>query len=211
MIMKMKMLHSLTGRLSCIVVLVVLAHTSPAMGQSPEIGSVLPQSTESFTTTTGGDVVLADLTGSVGTVFVFWAHSCPWIDRYEERLAAIEREFSSQGIAFVLVNSNDPIAFPEDSIESLVSQAQENDYRYSYIVDPTGQFARGVHAKRTPEVFVYDDENLLVYAGAIDDSPAIANSVVNSHLKIVLQALVDGTEIETPLTNAIGCTIKFAP
>lgn len=169
----------------------------------------LPLADRPMPSVDGQTVTLAQLRGSRGLVIVFWSNRCPWVDRYETRLKELVERYEAQGIAFVLVNSNDPEAFPQESIEASRQQAQRKRYPMPYLKDEGAALARALDASRTPEVFVFDARNRLVYRGAIDDSPGDAANVQQVYLQTALQALLQGQVPETAETGAFGCLIRF--
>ncbi len=174
----------------------------PAQAQLPLADRPMPS-------TDGQQITLAQLRGARGLVIVFWSNHCPWVDRYEARLKELAARYEAQGIAFVLVNANDPEAFPQESLEASRQQAQRKGYPMPYLKDEGASLARALGASRTPEVFVFDARNRLVYRGAIDDSPGEAANAQQVYLKAALEALLQGKAPETTETGAFGCLIRF--
>lgn len=168
-------------------------------------GSDMPLMDRSVEDVQGKSVTLSDLSGSEGTVVVFWSNDCMWTSRLEDRLQKVVDEFQPQGIEFVLVNSNDAVAFPRESAE----EGRKRNYSFPYIVDSGSQMAVAFGAERTPHVFVFDGNNKLIYKGAIDDSPGDPSNVKTTYLKNALSALLAGQEIEEFQSEAFGCNIKF--
>ena len=161
-----------------------------------EAKAQLPMANKPLPRVEGGTVTLSSLTGSQGTVVIFWSSQCPWTQRYTDRLAQIEQTFSSQGIGFVLINAG---GAPE---------AGTALSGIPYLQDESGAMARAFGAERTPHVFVYDAQNTLVYVGAIDDSPADPSNVQKAYLRNVLEALVSGQPVPVERTAAYGCMIS---
>ncbi len=153
----------------------------------------------------GTQTTIGALTGTAGTVFLFWSNQCPWVDKYEERVLALHDQFAGQGIHFVLVNANDPNAFPQEA--AAVGQAK--NYPMPYVMDAGSQFAQALGAYRTPHVFAFDSTKTLVYTGAIDDSPGDPDNVQKTYLKDGAETLAQGGAIDPPSTKAFGCRIKF--
>jgi len=192
-----------------LVVLFLLA-AAPANAQ-PEpmpLGSTLPSAT--LLQLDGSSVSMSSLTGETGTVLLFWSNQCPWVNRYEERVARLVDRFQSQGIRFVLVNANDASAFPQESLEASRERADAQAYQATYVRDEGSTLARALGATRTPHAFVFDADQTLVYTGTIDDSPSGPEGASNTYLTDALNALTSGDDIPVPQTKAFGCTIKFA-
>lgn len=182
----------------------VVALDVQAQPQEIPLGSTMPLADRALPNASDGRMTLAQAAGERGTVVIFWSNQCPWVDKYERRIFALVEAFQGRGVGFVLVNANDPTAFPE---ESQAQSAREN-YGVPYLMDEGSQLARALGASRTPHVFVFNDAGTLVYAGGIDDSPADADNVENRYLQDVLQSLVEDTPVDVAKTKAFGCTIK---
>ena len=160
--------------------------------------------------TVGGEVVrLADLAGPSGLVLAFWSNSCPWVEGNEARFVGLAQAYLSKGIGFVVVNANDPNAYPDEAPSALAAQARDGKYGFPYLIDAEARLARALGAERTPEIFVFNADLRQVYAGAIDDSPALADKVKTRYLQAALEALLVGQAIAEAQTKSIGCTIKF--
>lgn len=152
---------------------------------------------------------LQDFRGERGTVIVFWSNNCPWVDKTEERLLQVIGDFSARGIGFALVNSNDPVAFEEESLVASRQRASQSRYGVPYLRDQGSQLARALGATRTPHFFIFDADNALVYSGALDDSPGDPASVQARYVPDALTALLEGRPAPTGQTKAFGCTIRF--
>lgn len=186
----------------------------PASAQSPEeipLGSEMPSTSAQLGRVSGGQASLGSLQGSAGTVVVFWSNQCPWVEKYEGRLVEIVNEYAGRGFGFVLINSNDPSAYPKEADEQSAQRASSANYPSAlvYLSDPSSDVARAFGAQRTPHVFVFDENNTLIYVGTIDDSPGDAGNVTDRYLRQTLDALLGGSNIPVPKTKAFGCTIKY--
>jgi len=206
-------LRSVIRPLLCFTLVVgfIAGTSSPAAGQSEEIplGSALPDITAQFPAVDGTTKSVDDLLGEEATVLLFWSNQCPWVDKYEARVRDLVSTYRSQGVAFVRVNSNDPTAFPRESLSGSTERAEEGEYQTPYVRDPKAALANVLGASRTPHVFVFDDTQTLVYAGTIDDSPADASAVKKTYLDDALTAILEGNDVPVADTKAFGCMIKF--
>lgn len=191
--------------------LAVSVLASPAAAQELVPGSAMPMADVAMSDVDGGEATLARLAGEQGTVVIFWSNQCPWIQRYEERLIALTDSFAPLGLSFVLVNSNDGSAFPQESPAESRATFERSGFPsgVAYLIDPTSELARSFGAERTPHAFVFDESGVLVYMGAIDDSPGDPANVSARYLRSALDAVVSGADVAVPQTKAFGCTIKF--
>ncbi len=142
---------------------------------------------------------------------VFWCNHCPYVKAWEDRLIAIQREYAGRGASLVLINSNDPVAYPDDSFEAMKIRSQEKAYPFPYLFDESQQAARGYGATRTPEIFLFDRARVLRYHGAPDDNFERAEAVTEHYLRDALDALLAGRAPSKATTPPKGCTIKWRP
>ncbi|MEZ4701682.1 MAG: redoxin family protein [Rhodothermales bacterium] len=146
--------------------------------------------------------------GQGGTVVVFWGNQCVWSQRYEERLRQVIRQARQDGVAVVLVNANDPEAFPKENAEESRQVARRVGVD-RYFLDTDGSLARSMGAQRIPHVFLFDTARQLMYAGGIDDSPGDAALVQKTYLLDALTSLRTGAAPDPSETQPFGCRIKL--
>ncbi|HSG05644.1 MAG TPA: thioredoxin family protein [Nitrospiria bacterium] len=142
---------------------------------------------------------------------VFWCNHCPYVQAWEERMVRLGNEYRDRGVAFVLINANDPKKYPEDDFSGMVKRSGEKGYPFAYLHDETQATARAYGATRTPEVFLFDSKGILGYHGRIDDNYEDPGAVRSHDLKDALEAVLAGKRSENPETPLVGCTIKWKP
>ena len=169
------------------------------------IGTALPAQDHVVSLVGGTETTVGALTGVRGTVIIFWSNMCPWSEGYTERVTALSEEAARSDILLTLVNSNDPEAFPQETAAAGVAAG----HPMPYVVDSGGVLARALGAFRTPHVFAFDADRILVYAGAVDDAPADAGNVQEAYLETVIRLLADAEAPAVPRTRAFGCRIRF--
>jgi peroxiredoxin len=140
---------------------------------------------------------------------VFWCNHCPYVKAWEDRLISLQRRYEDRGVRFIMVNSNDPSQYPEDSFATMVERARAKACPFPYLFDETQEVARAYGATRTPEVFLFDSGRVLRYHGAPDDNFEDAGAVRAHYLRDAIEALLDGRDPVTPTTQPRGCTIKW--
>ena len=151
---------------------------------------------------------LADYADAEVLVLVQSCNHCPYVLAWEDRLNAIQREYTDRGVAIVAICSNDATTHPGDSFENMVEHAREKDFAIDYLHDEDQALARALGSERTPEVFVFDVERRLRYHGAIDDDRD-EHAVAAHFLRDALDAVLAGGEPEVTDTPAVGCTVKW--
>lgn len=147
--------------------------------------------------------------GEHGTLVIFSCNHCPWVKKWEDRIASLGNEYRKKGFGVIVINSNDPSLSRGDDMDSMKQRAKERSFEFPYVVDTGSAVARAFGATRTPEVFLFDKDKKLAFYGAIDDNADDASKVEKHYLKDAFEALAKGETPATQETKAFGCTIKF--
>jgi peroxiredoxin len=151
---------------------------------------------------------LEDYADAEVLVLVQSCNHCPYVQAWEGRMKAIQRDYADPGVKLVAVNSNDPERYPEDSFEEMGRRAEREGFNFDYLWDEDQSVARALGAGRTPEVFVFDCDRRLVYHGAIDDSRD-ESGVTQEYLRDALDAVLGGREPPVAETPPSGCSVKW--
>ena len=64
-------------------------------------------------------------------------------------------------------------------------------------------------ALKTPHFYVFNRERKLVYTGRAVDQPRDASKITVNDLDRTLSELLSGRQVSVPVTNPIGCNIKW--
>jgi peroxiredoxin len=156
----------------------------------------------------GNDHALDDYADSDVLVLIQSCNHCPYVQGWEGRMKAIQRDYADRGVRLVAVSSNDVESHPADSFDEMVARAEEQEFNFDYLYDEDQSLARALGAERTPEVFVFDRDRRLVYHGAIDDHRE-EEGVTQNYLRDALDAVLAGEAPATADTPAVGCTVKW--
>lgn len=141
-------------------------------------------------------------------VLIASCNHCPYVQAYEDRMIAIQRDYMDRGVGLVAVNSNYDKDYPEDSYENMTKRAKEKGFNFPYIRDEDQSLARAISAVCTPETFVFDKGRKLVYHGRIDDNRA-PSKVTTHDLRNALEAITAGKKAAVVETRPFGCSIKW--
>jgi len=174
-----------------------------------EIGSTMPLKDLELADISGKNITLATAKGDAGTLVVFSCNTCPWVIRWEDRYVSLANTYVQKGIGMIAVNSNAARFGGEDSLEEMLEHAKNNEYNFPYAQDPGSELASAFGATKTPHIYLFDDEDKLVYRGAIDDNAKNAKEVDEPFLANAIDALLAGNTIKPKTTKALGCSIKF--
>ena len=156
----------------------------------------------------GGKHSLADYADAPALAVIWSCNHCPYVQAWEGRMMAIQRDYADRGVRLVAVNSNDVARYPEDSFEEMRARAERLGFNFDYLFDEDQTVARAYEPERTPEVFLFDRDRRLVYHGAIDDSRD-EDLVQRHHLREALDAVLEGRQPAVTETPPVGCTMKW--
>jgi peroxiredoxin len=142
-------------------------------------------------------------------VIVFSCNHCPYVVGSEERMKRFVTDYSPRGVQMVAINSNESENHPTDSFEHMVRRAKERGLNFPYLRDETQDVARAYGALRTPHFYVFDAERKLRYTGRMDDNPRTPGAEKTHELRDAVDALLAGHQPAVPVTNPIGCNVKW--
>jgi hypothetical protein len=104
--------------------------------------------------------------------------------------------------------SNDAERYPLDAPEAMRARVQAGEFSSPYLHDATQEVARAWGARVTPDVFVVDSGGRLAYRGA-PDADHRDESLRAAWLRAALDAVLAGSPVAEPLTEPVGCSIKW--
>jgi peroxiredoxin len=159
--------------------------------------------------TDGKTYSLADFADAKGLVVFFTCNHCPYVLGSDEVTRKTAEKFAPHGIKFVGINSNSVNTVPEDSFDNMVKRMEEHKFPWVYLRDETQEVAKAYGALRTPHFFVFDENRKLIYTGRGVDSPRDTSKMTVNDLENALEDFVAGRPVRTPLTNPIGCNVKW--
>ena len=159
--------------------------------------------------TDGKSYALSAFSESQILVVFFTCNHCPYVIGSDEETRKTVDKFSDKGVSFVAINSNSKNTYAEDSFDHMVERMKEYSFPWHYLYDESQDIALKYGALKTPHFFVFDKDRKLVYTGRAVDSPRDASNITTHELDDTLQELLDGKPVSTPVTNPIGCNVKW--
>jgi len=159
--------------------------------------------------TDGKKYSLSDFSKYKYLVIFFTCNHCPYVIGSDEITRATAEKFMKRGVGFAGINSNSEHTYAEDSFPNMVKRMEEHHFPWVYLYDRDQMIAKAYGALRTPHFYVFDEERKLVYTGRGVDSPRDTSKMKINDLDNALEELTSGELITVPVTNPIGCNIKW--
>jgi peroxiredoxin len=158
--------------------------------------------------TDGMTYQLADFDDDV-LVVSFTCNHCPFVTGSDEVTRQTAEKFADQGVKLVCINSNSKNTHPNDDFEHMIARMMEHQFPWVYLHDETQAVAKNYGALRTPHFFVFDKQRKLIYTGRGVDNPRDAAKVTINDLERALEEHLADTPVSIPMTNPIGCNVKW--
>ena len=153
-------------------------------------------------------VSLNNLDSEILVIF-FTCNHCPYVTGSDEITSKTAKKFLDKGVEFVAINSNSENTYEEDSFENMILRMEKYNFPWIYLHDRDQEIALKYGALKTPHFFIFDNRRKLIYTGRGVDSPLDANKIKINNLELALDELTSNTLISIPITNPIGCSVKW--
>ncbi len=183
-----------------LIAFISVSGVSRASSSDIAIGATL----ESFTLADvkGKEHSFDQLKGKNGTVLVWLSAQCPVVKQYNDRINEVAAELKEKGINVIGINSN-----VTESLLWIETDAKEVGYKFPVLIDKGNVLADKLGATVTPEVYYFNEKNVLLYHGAIDNDRSGKN-IKTFYLRDAANEVLGGKEVTTKKANAFGCSIK---
>ena len=139
-------------------------------------------------------------------VILFLAPLCPICQNMTHEMRLLEEEFANVPVEFIGVFPN-PSTRPEQ-----ILQFGETYGLGMPLTPDTADWAGRLDARWTPEAFVLDERDSVVYRGRLNDryfAPGKRRPRTrNRDLRTALKDVLEGRPVSMPVTDAVGCPIE---
>lgn len=159
--------------------------------------------------TDGKKYSLNDFAPAKALVVFFTCNHCPYVIGSDEVTRKTAEKFAKRGVQFVGINSNSENTVPADSFEMMQERMNLHRFPWTYLYDKSQEVAKAYGALRTPHFYLFDQNRHLVYTGRGVDSPRDTSKMTVNDLERAIEELLSGKPISIPLTNPIGCNVKW--
>jgi peroxiredoxin len=150
--------------------------------------------------------------GPAGTVVMFICNHCPYVIHVNPEITRLANDYLPKGLGFVAISSNDVEKYPQDGPNEMKTFARQNGYTFPYLYDETQEVAEAYDAACTPDFYVFDNQQRLVYRGRLDASrPGNNEPLDGKDLRAALDDLLNGNPISDLQYPSAGCSLKWKP
>ena len=150
------------------------------------------------------------LKGKVGTVIMFLGNSCPVTAHVLPEVIMMNNDYRVMGIEFVAINSNDAELSPQDGPANMTEFAFSQRIDFPYLYDETQDVAKAFDAACTPDFYLFDNDDSLVYRGQLDDSrPGNGIALGGADLRTAIDGLLYNRSIPEVQKPSTGSPVKW--
>ncbi len=161
-------------------------------------------------TVSGKIISLKEVQGEQGTLVMFICNHCPYVIHINDELVRLANDYAPKGIGMVAISSNDVVNYPQDGPEKMKAHAAAVGYPFPYLYDESQAVAKAYDAACTPDFYVFDKDNVLVYRGRLDESrPGNDAPLTGSDLRAALDTVLAGKTVSEKQYPSMGCNIKW--
>lgn len=151
-----------------------------------------------------------DFKNAPALVVAFICSHCPFVKHIRNELASYAREYQARGLAVVAINSNDVVTYPQDGPAGMAEEARSAGYTFAYLLDESQEVAKAYRAACTPDFYLFDSTQRLVYRGQFDSSrPSNGIPVTGEDLRAATDAVLNKAPVPQDQKPSIGCSIKW--
>lgn len=162
----------------------------------------------------GKQVSLAQFRGKP-VVLEWFNPGCPFVRNSHTvgSLKGLASEEAAQGVTWLAINSGGA-GKQGNGVEATRKGQTDYGMQHPVLLDESGSVGHLYGAERTPHMYVINAEGVLVYRGAIDNSPdgegqsPEGGKLVN-YVASALQAVRTGGKVDPAETKPYGCSVKY--
>jgi len=140
---------------------------------------------------------------------------CPFVKASHTKGSLVDTaaKHTKAGVVWLAINSGAP-GKQGHGVEANREGKATFKLEHPVLLDESGRVGRAYAAKHTPHMYVIDKQGVLVYRGAIDNSPdgegesPTGGKLVN-YVSAALADIEAGKPVATAETEAYGCSVKY--
>jgi peroxiredoxin len=155
-------------------------------------------------------VKLSDFKNAKGLLVMFICQHCPYVKHIQNEIAKLGRDYQNKQLAIVAISSNDAQNYPDDAPDNLKKMAQSLKFTFPFAYDESQNVAKAYQASCTPDFFLFDAQQKLVYRGQLDDSrPGNNEPITGYDLRTAIDSVLNNKPVDINQKSSVGCNIKW--
>lgn len=140
---------------------------------------------------------------------------CPFVKASHTKgsLKGLADRETAKGVTWLAINSAAP-GKQGYGVEANARAKAQYGMTHPILIDETGAVGHAYGAKHTPHMFVVDAKGILVYRGAIDNSPdgegeSPQGGTLVNYASAALDDIAGGRPVKAAESEAYGCSVKY--
>ena len=173
-----------------------------------ELGSSL-EKFNLLNTVSSNDFSSSELDEAKPSLIMFICNHCPYVIHYHHEIQRLANDYA-EILNMVAISSNDIENYPQDGPDKMSELWKDLGLSFPYLFDSTQEIAKKYKAECTPEFYLFNSSQQLVYRGRLDESsPNSGIEPTGKDLRDAIDNLIDGKEINSNQLPSMGCNIKW--
>ena len=161
-----------------------------------ELGSYLEEF-NLLNTVSGNDFSSSELDEAKPSLVMFICNHCPYVIHYHQEIQRLASDYADI-LNMVAISSNDIENYPQDGPDMMSKLWEDLGLSFPYLFDSTQEIAKKYKAECTPEFYLFDSSQKLVYRGRLDESsPNSSIEPTGKDLRDAIDNLISGKEINS--------------
>jgi len=154
-------------------------------------------------------ISLDEIKGGKGTLIMFICNHCPYVIHYHHEIQRLASDYTKI-LNMVAISSNDIENYPQDSPEKMKELWHKLGLDFPYLYDESQEIAKLYKAECTPEFYLFNSSDKLVYRGRLDESsPGSESKPSGEDLRNAMENLLNNRKISEQQHPSMGCNIKW--
>lgn len=135
------------------------------------------------------------------TVYIFLSAKCPCIYSHQETVSWLEKKYGPR------VKFNAVFIDQTDDRQDMEMTMKNLSWKMKYFKDGGKKFVRRFHPKMYTDCFLVSPLGVVLYQGAIDDSPLHMGQVQNPYLEEAIDGYLKNGIVKVRQVKGVGCLI----
>ena len=174
-----------------------------------ELGSSLKEF-NLLDTVSGNNFSSTELDDTKPSLIMFICNHCPYVIHYHDEIKRLAGDYA-EILNMVAISSNDIENYPQDGPDKMRDLWEDLGLSFPYLFDSTQEIAKKYKAECTPEFYLFDHSQQLVYRGRLDESsPNSGTEPTGEDLRDAIDNLISGKEINSNQLPSI-CLLYTSP